>query len=164
MPSMLLARLPDRTRVHAEDRSGRGRGCHQTRARDAARHPTARRRPTASAATASRSGPRDPARAAGPGTSVTPHARSRIERDGWSVLLAPALAELPSKLGLELMERVFKIAEGAGGEPLRRSRHASTYQIRLGTPLSVETEVFVKLLDAPRGLKAARRLFLRSRG
>jgi len=95
---------------------------------------------------------------------VTPHARSRIERDGWSVLLAPALAELPSKLGLELMERVFKIAEGAGGEPLRRSRHASTYQIRLGTPLSVETEVFVKLLDAPRGLKAARRLFLRSRG
>jgi hypothetical protein len=88
--------------------------------------------------------------------------QSRIERDGWSVLLAPALAELPSRFGLELIERVFKIAGGAGGEPLRRSRHASTYQIRLGTPLSGETEVFIKLLDA-RGLKAVRRLVLRSR-
>lgn len=94
---------------------------------------------------------------------MTLAAQSRIERDGWSVLLAPALAELPSGLGLELMERVFKIAGGAGGELLRRSRHASTYQIRLGTPLSGETEVFIKLLDAPRGLKAVRRLILRSR-
>jgi hypothetical protein len=89
--------------------------------------------------------------------------QARIERDGWSLLLAPALVELPSRLGKELMERAFSIAGGAGGEPLRRSRHASTYQIRLGTPLSGETEVFVKLLDAPRGLKAVRRLVLRSR-
>jgi hypothetical protein len=94
---------------------------------------------------------------------MTSDARSRTERDGWSMLLAPALAELPSRLGLELMERAFKIAGGAGGEPLRRSRHASTYQIRLGTPLSGEAEVFVKLLDAPRGLKAVRRLVLHSR-
>jgi hypothetical protein len=95
---------------------------------------------------------------------MTPGARARVKRDGWSLLLAPALAELPSRLGLELMERAIKIASGAGGKPLRRSRHASTYQIRLGTPLSGETEVFVKLLDAPRGLKAVRRLVLRSRG
>lgn len=95
---------------------------------------------------------------------MRPGARARVERDGWSLLLAPALAELPSRLGLELMERAIKIASGAGGKPLRRSRHASTYQIRLGTPLSGETEVFVKLLDAPRGLKAIRRLVLRSRG
>jgi hypothetical protein len=95
---------------------------------------------------------------------MTPGARARVERDGWSLLLAPALAEFPSRLGLELMERAIKIASGAGGKPLRRSRHASTYQIRLGTPLSGETEVFVKLLDAPRGLKAVRRLVLRSRG
>jgi len=94
---------------------------------------------------------------------MTSSAHARIERDGWSLLLAPALAELPSRLGLELIERAIKIAGGAGAEPLRRSRHASTYQIRLGTPLSGETEVFVKLLDAPRGLKAIRRLILRSR-
>jgi hypothetical protein len=91
-------------------------------------------------------------------------AQARIERDGWSLLLAPALAELPSRLGLELMERAIKIAGGgASDKPLRRSRHASTYQIRLGTPLSGETEIFVKLLDAPRGLKAVRRLVLRPR-
>ena len=91
---------------------------------------------------------------------MTVAARARVERDGWSLLLAPALAELPSRLGLELIDRALKIAGGADDRPLRRSRHASTYQIRLGTPLSGETEVFVKLLDAPRGLKAVRRLFL----
>ena len=94
---------------------------------------------------------------------MTSEAQSRIERDGWSLLLAPALAELPSRLGRELVERAFKIAGGAGGEPLRRSRHASTYSLRLGSPLSGETEVFVKVLDAPRGLKAIRRLVLGSR-
>ena len=94
---------------------------------------------------------------------MTLDGQARIERDGWSLLAAPALAELPSRLGLELIERALKIAGGEGGRPLRRSRHASTYQIRLGTPLSGETEVFVKLLDAPRGLKAVRRMFLRSR-
>jgi len=94
---------------------------------------------------------------------MTLGAEARIERDGWSLLLAPTLAELPSRLGLELIERAIKIAGGAGGRPLRRSRHASTYQIGLGTPLSGQTEVFVKLLDAPRGLKAVRRLILRSR-
>jgi hypothetical protein len=94
---------------------------------------------------------------------MTVAAQARVERDGWSLLLAPALAELPSRLGMELIERALKIASGAGGKPLRRSRHASTYEIRLGTPLSGEAEVFVKLLDAPRGLKAVRRLVLRSR-
>jgi hypothetical protein len=88
---------------------------------------------------------------------------ARIERDGWSLLLAPALAEVPTRLGLELIERALKIAAGSGGEPIRRSRHASTYPIRLGTPLDGATEVFVKLLDAPRGLKAVRRLVLPSR-
>jgi Lipopolysaccharide kinase (Kdo/WaaP) family len=88
---------------------------------------------------------------------------ARVERDGWSLLLAPALAELPSRLGLELIENALKIAGGAGNPPLRRSRHASTYQIRIGTPLSGETEVFVKLLDAPQGLKVIRRLVLRPR-
>jgi len=88
---------------------------------------------------------------------------ARIERDGWSLLLARALAKVPTRLGLELIERALKIAAGSGGEPIRRSRHASTYPVRLGTPLDGATEVFVKLLDAPRGLKAVRRLVLRSR-
>ncbi|MGZ3511152.1 MAG: lipopolysaccharide kinase InaA family protein [Candidatus Binataceae bacterium] len=88
---------------------------------------------------------------------MTSEVQARIERDGWSLLLAPALVELPSRLGMELIEHTLKIASGGGGRPLRRSRHASTYQIRLGSPLSGETEVFVKLLDAPRGLKAVRR-------
>ena len=88
---------------------------------------------------------------------MTSEVQARIERDGWSLLLAPALVELPSRLGMELIEHTLKIAGGGASRPLRRSRHASTYQIRLGSALSGETEVFVKLLDAPRGLKAVRR-------
>ena len=94
---------------------------------------------------------------------MTLDVQARIERDGWSLLLAPALIELTSRLGLELIERALKLAGGGGDRPLRRSRHASTYQIRLGTTLSGETEVFVKLLDPPRGLKAVRRLVMRPR-
>ncbi len=91
-------------------------------------------------------------------------AGARIQRNGWTLFPGPALAELPSRVGLELVERALKIAAGgAGGERLRRSRHASTYRMRLGSPLSGETEFFVKLLDAPRGLKAIRRLLLGSR-
>ena len=89
--------------------------------------------------------------------------KARIERGGWSLLLPPASAELPARLGLELIDLALKIASGAGGEPLRRSRHASTYQVRLGTPFAGETEVFVKLLDAPRGLKSVLRLAKHSR-
>ena len=94
---------------------------------------------------------------------MTTEAKARIERDGWSLLLAHALVELPPRLGLELIERALRIAGGAGEHPVRRSRHASTYLVRLGTPLSGEAEVFVKLLDAPRGLRAVRRLFLGAR-
>jgi hypothetical protein len=94
---------------------------------------------------------------------MTSDRAARVERDGWSLLLAPALAELPPRVGSELIQHAIEIAGGAGGEPLRRSRHASTYHLRLGTPLSGETEVFVKVLDAPRGLKAIRRLVLGSR-
>jgi len=85
---------------------------------------------------------------------------ARIQREGWTLFSGPALAELPSRVGLELVERALKIAGGAGGKPLRRSRHASTYRMRLGSPLSGETEIFVKLVDGARGLKAMRRLFM----
>jgi hypothetical protein len=88
--------------------------------------------------------------------------RMRIERDGWSLILAPALAEMPSRVAMELVERAIRI-ERIGEAPLRRSRHATTYQLRLGTALSGETDIFVKLLDAPRGLKAIRRLISGSR-
>ena len=35
---------------------------------------------------------------------MTSEVQARIERDGWSLLLAPALVELPSRLGMELIE------------------------------------------------------------
>lgn len=91
------------------------------------------------------------------------HGAAHIERDGWSLVFPTGLAELPSKPGLELIERVLKIARGAGGEPIRRSRHARTYHVRLGVRPYSEAELFVKLLDAPRGLRVIRRMLMDSR-
>jgi serine/threonine protein kinase len=93
---------------------------------------------------------------------VSAESGARIERGRWHLTLAPALAELPPRLAMELVERAIEV-ERSGETPLRRSRHATTYQIRLGTRLSGQTDIFVKLLDAPRGLKLIRHLLLRSR-
>jgi hypothetical protein len=51
----------------------------------------------------------------------------------------------------ELVERTLKIAYGTAVAPLRRSRHASTYHLRLDGPAGGSPEAFVKLLDAQSG-------------
>ena len=57
----------------------------------------------------------------------------------------------------ELIDRALKIAGGGEGRPLRRSRQAATFRFGQNAALRRD-EVFIKLLDAPRGLKAVRRL------
>ncbi|HZO81033.1 MAG TPA: lipopolysaccharide kinase InaA family protein [Candidatus Binataceae bacterium] len=106
--------------------------------------------------------------------------REMVERDGWSFRFAEAACPLPPGLRAELVERALGLAAGAGGEPLRRSRHASTYYLCLNAaPAAVASggagmranvaaapiEMFVKLLDAPRGGPGAlRALAIGSRG
>lgn len=102
------------------------------------------------------------------------------KRDGWSLWLAHDAGVLSLLPGAELVERALGVAAGAGGEPLRRSRHAATYHLYLDAArtaaaavgaTSVDAvagraaEVFVKLLDAPRvgGLRALRALATDSR-
>jgi Lipopolysaccharide kinase (Kdo/WaaP) family len=96
---------------------------------------------------------------------VTVSESVRIERAGWSLMFPPNSPELPSKLGLGLIERTLAIARGrsADAELLRRSLHASTYVIRLGATPAERIEMFVKLLDAPTGRRRLSSLVRRSR-
>jgi RIO-like serine/threonine protein kinase len=81
-----------------------------------------------------------------------PLGEARIQCDGWTLIYPSRLSELPAKPGRELIERALQAARGEAGDPLRRSRHASTYKLRIGQPRR-EVEIFVKVLDAPRAIK-----------
>jgi hypothetical protein len=73
-----------------------------------------------------------------------------IECEGWRLQIADA--GLTSGLREAAVARALEAARGALGAPKRRSRHASTWQLRIAA--GVDLDIFIKLLDAPRGLDA----------
>jgi len=81
---------------------------------------------------------------------------SRTQQDGWSLVLAcePALTQDSISAALELASSIEV--------PFRRSRRASTFLLRSpsGKP---ETDLFVKHLDPPAGLRRVKSWFRRSR-
>lgn len=85
---------------------------------------------------------------------TNPAAVEAIERDGWRLYVADG--GLTHELREASVARALEAAGGTLGAPKRRSRHASTWQIRLGA--GAEMEVFIKVLDAPRGLGAIKRI------
>jgi tRNA A-37 threonylcarbamoyl transferase component Bud32 len=92
------------------------------------------------------------------------NAVARFKRDGWTLWFAGGEREMWPRLRLRLVEGALKLAAGAGDEPLRRSRHASTYYLRLEQGRGRALDAFVKLLDAQSGgLNALRCLVTRSR-
>jgi Lipopolysaccharide kinase (Kdo/WaaP) family len=81
---------------------------------------------------------------------MNPAVTRAIVREGWRLNLADG--GLTPGLREAVVARVLEAARGELGAPGRRSRHASTWQIRIGA--SAGSEIFIKLLDAPRGLGA----------
>jgi hypothetical protein len=71
-----------------------------------------------------------------------------IECEGWS-LSVPDSADGP---GNELLRLVVATASGHGVKPIRRSRRATTFNVRVPTKAGARTDIFVKVIDAPRGL------------
>lgn len=86
---------------------------------------------------------------------MTHAAGKAIEREGWRLRIADA--GLTSGLREAAIAAALEAARGALGEPTRRSRHASTWHLRIAAA-GVELEIFIKLLDAPRGLDALKGL------
>jgi hypothetical protein len=74
-----------------------------------------------------------------------------LERSGWRfVFPEPALGGQSRE---RLVEVVLDAVSGRRGEPLRRSRHATSYRLEFaGEPLASNIQiVFLKVLDAPSG-------------
>jgi len=85
----------------------------------------------------------------------------RLLRAGWELAFPPAggkasshpvAAALAPAMREELARVALEAASGAGGEPLRRSRHASTYRVPWPHGGNHGREVYVKVFDASRGL------------
>jgi hypothetical protein len=80
---------------------------------------------------------------------MTHAAIETIEREGWRLQVADA--GLTPELRNAAIAGALEAARGALGAPKRRSRHASTWPLRIAA--GVELEIYIKLLDAPRGLE-----------
>ncbi len=85
---------------------------------------------------------------------MIPAATDLIVRDGWRLNCADA--GLTPALREAVVARALEAARGQLGDPRRRSRHASTWPIRISGTVSLD--IFVKLLDAPRGVAAIKHL------
>ena len=93
-----------------------------------------------------------------------------VERDGWRLFLAAGrrytakLANaqfvddpvLVGKTNADLVEQALAAPCGRLGRPFRRSRHALTWWVRNGGNPAGDT--FIKVLDAPRGLRKLKHL------
>jgi hypothetical protein len=77
-----------------------------------------------------------------------------IEREGWRLNIADG--GLTTGLRNAAIGSALEAARGELGAPKRRSRHASTWHQKIAA--EVELEIFIKLLDAPRGLDALKRM------
>ncbi len=85
---------------------------------------------------------------------MNPAATQAIVREGWRLNLADG--GLTPGLREAVVARALEAARGELGAPRRRSRHASTWQIRIGAGVGIK--IFIKLLDAPRGFGAIKHM------
>jgi hypothetical protein len=85
---------------------------------------------------------------------MNPAPLESIDRDGWRLHLADA--GLTPDLCEAIVARALDAARGTLGAPRRRSRHASTWPLRIGG--NAGFDIFIKLLDPPRGLGAIKHL------
>jgi hypothetical protein len=80
---------------------------------------------------------------------INPAINQVIVYGNWRLYLADG--DLTSELRDAIVARALDAARGELGAPRRRSRHATTWQIRIGA--RAEIEIFIKLIDAPRGFR-----------
>lgn len=74
---------------------------------------------------------------------MTLKAEREIERDGWRLIASDG--GLTDAMREAVIAKALAAARGELGAPRRRSRHASTWQIRIGGPIALE--IFVKIIE-----------------
>ena len=75
---------------------------------------------------------------------MTTHGPEReIERDGWRLIASDG--GLTAAMRDAVLDKSLAAARGELGEPRRRSRHAATWQVRMGGPMALE--IFIKIIE-----------------
>ena len=83
----------------------------------------------------------------------------QVDTRGWRFVLTPEAARFSSEQRRRLIEIVYDAAAGSGAGPIRRSRRASSYRVGLADGGTPNSDVFIKVLDPPRGFGAVKRWF-----
>lgn len=84
-------------------------------------------------------------------------ADDRAEQDGWRLTLA--LPAAVRELRDSLIAFVVAAADGRIVEPMRRSRHACTFQTQFVAGASLPISLFVKVIAPPRRIKRLKRIY-----
>jgi tRNA A-37 threonylcarbamoyl transferase component Bud32 len=75
----------------------------------------------------------------------------RFNSGRWCFVIPSSAPEFASNACEELVENVVAALEGRRGAPFRRSRHATTWKVRIARLTGESASVFVKQIDAARG-------------
>jgi serine/threonine protein kinase len=76
----------------------------------------------------------------------------RFNSGRWSFVIPASAPEFASDARAELVENVVAALEGGRGAPFHRSRHATTWKVRIVRSTGEPTNLFVKQIDTARGL------------
>jgi len=78
----------------------------------------------------------------------------RLDIAHWTFVIPENARDQSSSIPSGLCDEVMAALDGNRGAAFRRSRHATTWKVRMARANGEVTNVFVKQLDAPRGLVA----------
>jgi hypothetical protein len=78
-------------------------------------------------------------------------ASGTVDLAGWRFRLARDTNHPAGERPEELITLAYAVAGGRAGRPLRRSRHASSFRSVVRKGQTPDAEVFIKLIDPPRG-------------
>ena len=79
---------------------------------------------------------------------------TRLDVAQWKFLIPESFRDEAINIRDGFIEEVVAALEGKRGAPFHRSRHATTWKLRLARPTGESTNLFVKKLDTTRGLIA----------
>ncbi len=90
-------------------------------------------------------------------------AGERFELGQWSFVVPESAGNLPARLRKDLVDNTAAALDGKRGPPFRRSRHATTWRIRIVGLSGEPINVFVKQVDPPRGLASRAKAAFRAK-
>src|SRR5579864_6445910 len=134
--SVLPAEMSDRRRMHAQDRpagdcdlgaEGAGHACREA---------------------GSRRGRHERYAADWRGPCMMVQRFEPVEKEGWRLFTTQS-PEFSSATVDELTKCALRVAGGEAGALLRRSRHGTTFRIRLKIEPGGDLDAFIKVIDAP---------------